>query len=94
MASSASITAGSSAAGSLWARLPADGAAVANLWMGDVTDGLSQQRPAARHVRIGLDHCLAGQGTDTERAVAHPDAAERLDAVDIDQNRGPRQAES
>ena len=71
----------------------ADGTSVANLGMSDVTDGLGQQRPAARHVRIGLDRRLAGHGTDAKHAVAHPEAAERLDAVDIDQNRGPRQAE-
>ena len=63
-----------------------DGAAVANLRMSDVADGLGQQRPAARHVRIGLDGSLAGHGTDAKRAVGHPDAAERLDAVEIYQN--------
>ena len=50
----------------------ADGTAVANLRMSDVADGLGQQRPAARHVRIGLDRSLAGHGTELERTVARP----------------------
>ena len=61
--------------------------------MSDVADGLGQQRPAARHAGIGLDRSLAGHGTDAKHAVAHPDAAERLDTVEIDQNRGPSQTE-
>ena len=71
----------------------ADGTAVANLRVSDVADGLGQQRPTARHAGIGLDRSLAGHGAEPERTVFDRDPGERLDTVEIDQNRGPRQAE-
>ena len=71
----------------------ADGAAVANLRVRDVADGLGQQRPAARHGGIGLDRRLPRHGADAERSFLDRDTAKRRDAVEIDQNGGPRQAE-
>ena len=71
----------------------ADSTAVANLGMSDVTDGLGQQRPTARHAGIGLDRSLAGHGAEPERTVFDRNPGERLDTVEIDQNCGPCQAE-
>ena len=69
------------------------GAAVANLRVRDVADCLGQQGPAARHAVIGLDRRLPRHRPDAERSILDRDTAERSDAVEIDQNGRPRQAE-
>ena len=63
----------------------ADRAAVASLAMADMAQRLNHQRAMLGDFRRRFDIALAGHGADTQAPVAHHDAAQFVETVEIDQ---------
>ena len=71
---------------------PADRPARADLLVGDVTDGVRQQRHLLTHDRRTLDRGLPGKCAERQASIVHRDGIELGQAVEIDQALGAREA--
>ncbi len=69
----------------------ADGAAIARLHMADEAQRLGEKRRRRAQLVVRERRGLARAGADGERAVAQRDEIERGDAVDVEEQRRPRQ---
>ena len=93
LASSASATAGYSAAGSAWAIDPPSVPRL-RIWKWPISGvALASSGTARRHLGAGLDGRLRGAGADPQRAVAALDALQLGDAPDVDEVLEDRQAQ-
>src|SRR5579862_5185635 len=74
-------------------QVAADGAPVANLWMGDMRKRVSKQRARFEKIAIALERTIARHGADPDVPLAPIDRGEFGKTIDVDQHRRPRQAE-
>ena len=92
VASSTQATSGSSAEGSACTRRAADGAAVARLRVAHPAQRLAEERHFLTERRVALDGALAHRRAERHGAVAERDLAQVVRVVDVDQERGTREA--
>ena len=74
-------------------KVPANGAAVSDLWVRDVRERLVDQRKHPGKRLVALQRPVSGQRPDPCRRPGRMDPGEILNAVDIDQDCRLRQAE-
>src|SRR6266478_6317696 len=70
----------------------ADGAAAANLRVGDVIRGFLENRHPLSDQLLCLQSALTRKRADDDTAIARPNVVELFDPVDVDDNIGSRQA--
>ena len=92
-ASSATITAGSSEAGSACARLPPDGAAMTDRQVADQAARLGDDRQLHPDGAGPLDRVLSRERADGQPRVHRPDVGQLGEAVHVDQHLGLGEAE-
>ena len=75
-------------------QVAADGAAIADGRVADAAGGFGQQPVGARHIRVGGDGGVGGQGAEGDGVVADADAPQRINGADVNQHFRARQPET